>query len=55
MPALIIGFGLNDLETIVRDVGTVALMLAIGAAVLWLAERSASCRRRRSVHFSPAC
>lgn len=44
-PALIVGFLLHDLENSIRDVGPVAVTLAIGASILWLAERSGSLRR----------
>src|SRR4051812_38911469 len=40
VPAAIAGFLLNDvLETAVRQVGLVALMLVVGAAIMWLADR----------------
>ncbi len=40
VPAAIVGFLLNDLiETRFREVGLVALMLVVGAAILWLADR----------------
>jgi undecaprenyl-diphosphatase len=43
VPALIAGFLLNDLiESAFRQAGLVALMLVVGGAVLWLAERSGS-------------
>jgi undecaprenyl-diphosphatase len=45
VPALIIGVALNDLvEQRFREVGLVALMLVVGGAVLWLAERRGSRR-----------
>ena len=44
IPAAILGFALHDLEDVVREVGLVALMLVVGAAILWLAERSGSRR-----------
>ncbi len=41
VPALVAGFVLNDLvEDRFRQVGLVALMLVVGGAILWLAERS---------------
>ena len=40
VPALVAGFVLNDLiEDQFREVGLVALMLIVGGAILWLAER----------------
>lgn len=40
VPAMIAGFLLNDfVELHVRQIGLVALMLVIGGAILWLAER----------------
>jgi undecaprenyl-diphosphatase len=40
IPAAIAGFLLNDIiESNVREPGLVALMLVIGAAILWLADR----------------
>src|SRR5688500_15462511 len=48
VPALVAGFLLNDLiESGFRQPGLVALMLVVGGAVLWLAERSGS--RSRSI------
>ena len=44
VPALIIGFLLHDLEDAIREPGLVATTLVIGAAILWLAERSGSRR-----------
>ncbi|HET7029699.1 MAG TPA: undecaprenyl-diphosphate phosphatase [Candidatus Limnocylindrales bacterium] len=44
VPALIIGFVLHDLEDLIREPGLVATMLVVGAAILWLAERSGSRR-----------
>ena len=38
-PAAIIGFVFHDIENVVREVGLVAVMLVVGAAILWLAER----------------
>ncbi|HEY0443071.1 MAG TPA: undecaprenyl-diphosphatase UppP [Candidatus Limnocylindrales bacterium] len=41
VPAMIAGFLLNDfIEERVRQIGFVALMLVIGGAILWLAERN---------------
>lgn len=45
LPALVIGFLLHDLENSIRDVGPVAVTLVIGAAILWLAERTGTLRR----------
>jgi undecaprenyl-diphosphatase len=45
LPALVIGFLLHDLENSIREVGPVAVTLVIGAAILWLAERTGSLRR----------
>src|SRR3954447_20309494 len=43
VPALVVGFLLHDVEDIVRSqVGLVAVMLVVGAAILWAAERSGS-------------
>lgn len=43
VPALVAGFLLNDLiEGAFRQAGLVALMLVVGGAILWLAERSGS-------------
>lgn len=40
VPAAIAGFLINDLaETTFREVGLVAIMLVVGAAILWLADR----------------
>jgi undecaprenyl-diphosphatase len=40
VPALVIGVALNDVvESRFREVGLVALMLVVGGAILWLAER----------------
>ena len=45
IPALVIGVLLNDpIESRFREVGLVALMLVIGGAILWLAERNGSRR-----------
>lgn len=40
IPALVLGFLLHNLEDVIREVGPVAVTLVIGAAILWLAERS---------------
>jgi len=40
VPALVVGFLLNDvIENTFRHAGLVALMLVVGGAILWLAER----------------
>ena len=40
IPAAIVGFLLSDvIETAFRDIGLVALTLAVGAVILWLADR----------------
>jgi len=39
VPAAIIGFLFHDIENVVREVGLVAVMLVVGGAILWLAER----------------
>ncbi len=45
VPALIVGVLLNDVvEQRFREVGLVALMLVVGGAILWLAERQGSRR-----------
>jgi undecaprenyl-diphosphatase len=45
IPALMFGLLLNDLvETRFREVGLVAVMLAVGGAILWLADRRGSRR-----------
>src|SRR5258708_25562895 len=44
-PALVVGFLLHDVEDSIRKAGPVAVTLAIGAAILWLAELTG--RRRR--------
>lgn len=51
IPALIIGYLLRDLESAFREVGLVAVMLVVGAAILWLAERSGS-RRKATLDLS---
>jgi undecaprenyl-diphosphatase len=45
VPALIVGFLLHDLENVIREVGPVSVTLVIGAAILWLAERTGTLRR----------
>jgi undecaprenyl-diphosphatase len=46
IPALVLGYFLNDLaETRFREIGLVALMLIVGGAILWLAERRGSRRK----------
>ena len=48
IPALIAGFLLNDaIETVFRQVGLVAVMLVVGGAILWLADRHG--RRNRTI------
>ena len=48
VPALVAGFLLNDVvENQFRQVGLVALMLVVGGAILWLAERRG--RRDRTI------
>ena len=52
LPALVIGFLLHDLEEVIREqVGLVAVMLVVGGAILWLAERSG--RRTRTAADLP--
>jgi undecaprenyl-diphosphatase len=51
VPALVIGFLLHDVENSIREVGPVALTLVIGAAILWLAERTGT-RRRMALDLS---
>jgi undecaprenyl-diphosphatase len=45
VPALVLGFLLHDLENVIRRPELVAVMLVVGAAILWLAERSGSRNR----------
>jgi undecaprenyl-diphosphatase len=45
VPALAFGFLLHNLEDAIREVGLVAAMLVVGAAILWLAERSGTRRK----------
>jgi undecaprenyl-diphosphatase len=51
VPALVLGFLLHDLEDVVREPGLVAVMLVVGAAILWLAERAGN-RRRMALDLS---
>jgi undecaprenyl-diphosphatase len=51
VPALVLGFLLHDLEDRLRGVGLVTVMLVIGAAILWLAER-AGARRKVALDLS---
>ena len=51
VPALVLGFLFRDLENIVREVGLVAVMLVIGGAILWLAERTGA-RKRLALDLS---
>jgi undecaprenyl-diphosphatase len=51
VPALILGFLLHDLEDVIREPKLVAITLVVGAAILWLAERSGS-RRRQALDLS---
>jgi undecaprenyl-diphosphatase len=44
VPALVLGFALHDLEDVIREPRLVAITLVIGAAILWLAERTGSRR-----------
>jgi undecaprenyl-diphosphatase len=44
VPALILGFLLHNVEDLIREPRLVAIMLVVGAAILWLAERSGSRR-----------
>lgn len=44
VPALVLGFLLHNVEDLIREPRLVAIMLVVGAAILWLAERSG--RRR---------
>jgi undecaprenyl-diphosphatase len=48
IPAIVAGLLLNDaIETVFRQVGFVALMLVVGGAILWLADRHG--RRDRTI------
>jgi undecaprenyl-diphosphatase len=41
VPALVVGFLLHDVEDLIRaQIGLVAVMLVVGGAILWLAERT---------------
>ena len=51
VPALVLGFLLHDLEGVVREPGLVAVMLVVGATILWLAERAGN-RRRMALDLS---
>ncbi len=51
VPALVLGFLLKDLEDVIRKAGPVAVTMVIGAAILWLAERTGS-RRRMALDLS---
>lgn len=52
VPAMIVGVLLNDVvEERFREVGLVALMLVVGAGILWLAERQGA-RRLMAVDLS---
>ena len=45
-PPCVLGFLLHDLEDVIREqVGLVAVMLVVGAAILWLAERPGARRK----------
>src|SRR3954451_3524859 len=51
-PALLFGFILHDLEDVIREqIGLIALMLVVGGAILWLAERTGS-RRHLALDLS---
>ena len=52
-PALILGYLLNNLEDVIREPRLVAITLVIGAAILWLAERTGA-RRRMALDLSVA-
>ena len=39
VPALVAGFLFHDLENVIREVRVVAIMLVIGAAVLWISDQ----------------
>jgi undecaprenyl-diphosphatase len=53
LPALVIGFLLRDLEDVIREqIGLVAVMLVVGAAILFIAERSGR-RRLLAVDLTP--
>jgi undecaprenyl-diphosphatase len=42
VPALIAGLLLHNLENVIREVGVVAVMLVIGAVILWIADHVGS-------------
>jgi undecaprenyl-diphosphatase len=49
IPAAIVGALFNDvIETTLREIGLVALMLVVGAVILWLADRWGGTSRRMS-------
>ena len=53
VPALVVGFLLRDLEDVIREqIGLVAVMLVIGAVILFVAERSGR-RRLLAVDLTP--
>lgn len=53
VPALVVGFLLRDLEDVIREqIGLVAVMLVVGAAILFVAERSGP-RRLIAVDLTP--
>jgi undecaprenyl-diphosphatase len=52
VPALVVGFLLHDLENLIREVGLVAVMLVIGAAILWIADHAGS-RSRLALDLPP--
>jgi undecaprenyl-diphosphatase len=52
VPALLFGVILHNLEDVIREqIGLVAVMLVVGGAILWLAERSGS-RRHLALDLS---
>ena len=54
VPAVVAGLLLGDLEDVVRSqIGLVATMLIVGAAILWLAERSGR-RTKVALDLTPA-
>ena len=54
IPAALAGFLLNDFfETTVREPGLVAVMLVVGAIVLWLADRWGGLRQGRRRRHVP--
>ncbi len=42
VPALVAGLFLHDLEDVIRNVGLVAVMLVVGAVILWVADHVGS-------------